>query len=483
MALTIISTNQGLLSAGYNPLRYYVDSTNKNEKAFRYIVEVFHASTAIKIFEKKYAPRPVDGYAEVDISRDVQNYLSAHIPFGNSDFNNASEHVLKYDIKFGEEYIVAWNFSDYVFNSGLTAFIQTPYVISPPVVIGDQIRVELDNVYNDFRDVLNGLFTVTLIIYSLSGDIAVRTNLPWIGSGGATPGKIYCADNRKSRFLNLIVLGGKSTANIAIKLTEMNTFTGGDFSLSSQTLGNFMTTAPKKFTQNPSQDNWLAFWNNYNILTLRVTFENDLGDIAYRTINTTTAHGVVQIASGLGNMGVLTLLSGTLPIVKSNASNVKVYLTKTNGVGVSALRTFIIDKRCKISDYEIVFMDRFGTFSSFAMQLRAYEKGTVNRLSYNKQFGNVVAGLVVFNTFESGTTTYHVDDTKELSLNTNYMTDEESVYFDELLTSGYTYIKVVDDYFACQVVETGYETQRAVNKPLIKKSVTVRYAVQNPVNV
>jgi hypothetical protein len=62
------------------------------------------------------------------------------------------------------------------------------------------------------------------------------------------------------------------------------------------------------------------------------------------------------------------------------------------------------------------------------------------------------------------------------------MTDAESVYFDELLTSGYTYLKVKGDYFACQVQETSYETQRAINKPLIRKSVTVRYAVQNPIN-
>jgi hypothetical protein len=62
------------------------------------------------------------------------------------------------------------------------------------------------------------------------------------------------------------------------------------------------------------------------------------------------------------------------------------------------------------------------------------------------------------------------------------MTDAESVYFDELLTSGYVYLKVGDDYFACQVQETAYETQRAINGVLIRKTVTVRYAVQNPIN-
>ena len=478
MAITIISTNQDILSAGYNPLRWYIDSDKKNEKAFRYIVEVFAAGTSTKLFEKKYAPRPSDGYAEIDISRDVQNFLSAHTPFGNSDFNNAPEHYLKYDIKFGEEYIVAWNFDDYIFDSGLTGFNQTPNVTVHPFIIGDQVRVELNTTYNDFRDALNGLFTITAV----PDNYTVVTQLPWIGSGGATPGKIYYADNRKSRFLDLTRKTKQTTANLAIPLRQMNSFTGAEFILDDLVQGLFLTNMPRIVSQNESQENWLAFWNDYISQTLHLTFENDIGDIGYREINCTNVQGIIQVASGLANMGTLTALAGTLPIVKDDATIVTVYLTNTSGDRVSEGITYQIDRRCNISDYEIVFMDRLGTFANFAMQLRAYEKGNVNRLTYNKQFGDTVAGLVTFNTYESGTTTYHVDDTREISLNTNYMTDAESVYFDELLTSGYVYLKVKGEYFACQVQETSYETQRAVNKPLIRKSVTVRYAVQNPIN-
>lgn len=478
MAITIISTNQDILSAGYNPLRWYLRSTNVNQKAFRFIVEVFAAGTATKLFEKKYAPRPVDGYAEIDISRDVQNYLSAHTPFPNSDYQNAPEHYLKFDIKFGEEYIVAWDFDDYVFDSGLTGFNQTPNVTPHPFAVGDQVRVELNATYNDFRDALNGLFTVTIE----PDNYTVVTQLPWIGAGGATPGKMYYADNRKSRFLNLTSQTNKTTANIAIPLRQMNTFTGAEFILDDLVQGLFLTNMPQIVSQNESQENWLAFYNNYVSQTLRLNFQNDLSDIAYREINCLNTQGIIQVASGLANMGILIVDSGTLPIVKDDATIVNVYLTNTSGDKVSQAIAYQIDRRCNISDYEIVFMDKLGTFANFAMQLRAYEKGNVNRLTYNKQFGDTVAGLVTFNTYESGTTTYHVDDTKEISLNTNYMTDAESVYFDELLTSGYVYLKVGGDYFACQVQETSYETQRAINGVLIRKTVTVRYAVQNPIN-
>jgi hypothetical protein len=75
-----------------------------------------------------------------------------------------------------------------------------------------------------------------------------------------------------------------------------------------------------------------------------------------------------------------------------------------------------------------------------------------------------------------------VDNTKELTLNTNFMTDAESVYFEQLMTSGCVFLKVGNDYFACQVTESGYDVERSKNGNLIRKTINVRYAVQNPIN-
>jgi hypothetical protein len=50
------------------------------------------------------------------------------------------------------------------------------------------------------------------------------------------------------------------------------------------------------------------------------------------------------------------------------------------------------------------------------------------------------------------------------------------------MTSGYVFVKVDGEYFACQVTESGYDVERSINKRLIRKTITVRYAVQNPIN-
>jgi hypothetical protein len=72
------------------------------------------------------------------------------------------------------------------------------------------------------------------------------------------------------------------------------------------------------------------------------------------------------------------------------------------------------------------------------------------------------------------------------------MNDEMSKHFDELITSPYTWIRkehtyidggVSTQYYACTVNETSFETQKQKNKVLIKKTVTVKYANENIINI
>ena len=60
-----------------------------------------------------------------------------------------------------------------------------------------------------------------------------------------------------------------------------------------------------------------------------------------------------------------------------------------------------------------------------------------------------------------------------------------SVYFEELLTSGWTWIRFAPNqsWIACQIIDTASETQRQKNKKLIRKETQVQLAFQTPINV
>lgn len=477
MAITIEGQPQNM-TAGYNPVMYYLSSTNVNEEGFRYIVEVYLSGTATKLFEKRYPPRPIDGFAEINISRDLQAYLSANEPFGVSS-QNATNHYVRYDIKFGEEYKVAWDFTDYVFNNGQTGFWQVPNVTPHPFVVGDQVSVVLTTMPGDFRDALQGQFSVIEVVDAYN----ITTSLPWIGTGAAVTGQIFYSDNRKSRFTNLASVTQQMAFNGALNMVSFKDWDYTNYSLDGN--GLFLTNQPNDFRVTPTQDIYMAYLHAFSPLGRRMYFETDNGDLGYKSITSNNTTGIGLADVGTNGLGSLTMLVGTLPLIDDSTEWYEFYVATTSGVQLSEKKRMYLNRTCSIEDYEIVFLDRLGSFSSFPFQLRSMDKGNISRLSYNKKFGdvNTTSNTFEFNTWDSGRTTYHVDLSKDLTLNTNWLTDSESVYFEELLTSGYTYVKIDGEYFACQVQETTFETQRQKNKNLIRKTIVVKLSVDTPINV
>jgi hypothetical protein len=477
MAITIEAQPQ-VLTTGFNPIMYYLSSTNVNERSFRFIVEVYISGGGAKLFEKKYPPRPLDGLAEVNISRDIQNFLSSNLPFLVTHNQNATNQFLKFDIKFGEEYIVAWSYSDFVILGGNVGFEQVPNVTPHPFVVGDQIRTQFNSAYGDFRDTINGLHTVVDVpsVYEL------QTELPWISSGAVSAGKIYYADNRKSRFTNLTNLTNQTAFNGALDLLDFKNYNYINFVPATPSVARLLTNCPLITTQSLSQDRWMAYWNNYASSTKVLWFEDSLGNKGYRSLTASTNNGVVQFPCGLDNLPTLTMTVGTAIDLTSDYVD---YWLQVSTDKVTETFRMLIDERCAIEEYSILFFDRLGSFCSFAFNLRSTENGNVTRNSYNKKFGdvNLTSNTFDFTTYDKGDSIYSVDLKKEITLNTNWMSDAESVYFEELMTSGDTFLKIGSNYFACTITDTSFPIERQKNKNLIRKTITVKLAVQTPINI
>jgi hypothetical protein len=71
---------------------------------------------------------------------------------------------------------------------------------------------------------------------------------------------------------------------------------------------------------------------------------------------------------------------------------------------------------------------------------------------------------------------------KTIELNTNYMSEAMAIYFEELITSPQTYLKVNGQYFACLVQDNSFEVFKQKNKNLIKQKLTIKLANQNAIN-
>lgn len=473
MAISLISSPQDLTPA-FNQMIWTFDSTNKNVLGFRYKVDIYDEDNNL-IITKRIAPEPNFGYGYTDISKIIGNELEHNVDF-NSNYRQEPTKSFNYDLVISEDYLYTWDFI------GITWSVGDPFwtlIGTTPSVWNLNNGITIDVDFGDNWS--NGNHTV---LDSPGNDTRV---LGEYGGTGTASGTVYWSNRtRTSNF------GGtySGTAFIGVFDTvDFFSYNENIYSIPStgiSSVRSFLTNIPDNFYITETQDIWLLLAKDLSDTNgLSASFVNSNGDefsapawVSGGTVSTTS------INTSPDRIG-LTLISGTAPLVKPTTEWYDVYLRSATTTPLTKKVRFWIDRRCKIEDYEILFVDRLGSWSSFAFQLRSKESGTIERKSYNKVLGTIDAvNGWTFQRSDAGQTNYDITFDKELELNTNWMTDEMSVYFEELLTSPVTYLKDSDGiYKSVQILDNGFQTERQRNKILIKKSIKVRFSLKNKTNI
>jgi hypothetical protein len=225
--------------------------------------------------------------------------------------------------------------------------------------------------------------------------------------------------------------------------------------------------------------------------THKIIFTNPGGDMFEKSV--TASDHVTGNAVGPNNAGTLTVIAGSLPLIKPTTEYYQYYYEHA-GNQVSQVYTVNIDRRVRTQEYSIIFLDRFGSWGSFAFTGRYYEKGNVTREQYNQDVaGKIVSSEWTYDLTDRGYINSYVTVENTIDLNTDWMNEEMAQYFTELVSSPYTYFKISNydedcdmpastKYVSCNIVTSNYEKFKQRNKNLIKQSITIKLANNDMVN-
>ncbi len=472
MAITLIAEPYDF-SPAYNPLKFIYNSTNKNELGFKYIFDVYASGTATKIGEYRVFPQITSGYGEIDLSKLLSTKVTFDTSITTTTNYNASNSYYKYDVKIGEEYVVNYPYTASLTDNSGNVKITCTHAFQ----VGDQVTiVQADGGVANPQ--LEGLFTVIAV----TGTTDFTIDALWSDITDATiNGTANYSDNRKTVTRDVITAGDKYVWNGALSFQAWRLYDELRYILTSAS-DVLLTDLPQTgFYATPEQDLIVNFGNS-TINTGLVRFQNSNGDIFTKAVNQSGM--ITGVAVGPGNAGTLTLISGTATLVKASTTYYDFWYTNAAAAQHSVKYRVNIDTRCKIEDYEILFLDRKGSFGSFAFQLRAYERGTSQRQTYNKDVtGSVTSSQWGYGASEYGMSTMNVNVDRTLELNTNWMTEEMAEYFEQLITSPVTYLKNGSLYEAVTITDTSFEVEKQRNKKLIKKTVTIKFANQQTINI
>lgn len=497
MALTLIARPQDITPA-YNPVKWILDSNIKNYEGFRYVFKVKDGSSNI-IAEYRLLPTYGTGYGEQDLSKLLSNYVTFDLDPTSTSFYPATNSYYTYRLETGEEYTTQVNYTSTLVDSSGNVRIN----VTNSFVAGDQINIKQDDngVANPY---LEGLFTVL----SATGSYVVVNSLWSLVTDATINGTITYADNRKTyvtgSLYQAIVFNG------VFRWLEFPTYDYTDFELDANTK-RLLTNQPTTFYSTLGQDIYLNALNPTGTPDYLI-FSNSNGEQFYKSV--TGAVTINQIPTGPNNYGVLTPIgAATLPLIKTDTTSYYFYYSNdlVTLAPLSMRYRIELDTRVQISEYHCLFLDRLGSFSSFAFQLKNYERGEVTRDEYNKDVTGFVNTSLTpdqwsYSTLEDGFKTFNINVKKTIELNTNWMTEEMNRYFEELITSPQVYLKLAsytnteswlypEDESGCPlripesteyqpviVTNTGYEVYQQRNKNLIKHSIVVRLANQDNVN-
>ena len=467
MANIIIAQPQDFTPA-YNPCKFIYDSTNKNSEGFRYIFDVYEQGTANKIAEYRVLPTYGTGYGEVDLSKLLGSKVSTDFIPTNMTEADTPNTRYNYDVKIGEEYIVTYSYTANLQNNSGNVKI-TP-TAAHTFSVGDQVVVDAGT-----NTLITGLWTVVAVTGSTDFTIsALWTNVTYPTENGT----VTYADKRKTVTRDIDEILNKWVFNGALPWALFNQYDLNNYLLDDPD-ALFLTSCPTSgMVITPTQEIWFNGFNNS--VVGKMIFTNSNGDVFKYDVTNEEITTQLKVAGRLS----LDLLSGSYPLIKDDTIYYDVYFIDADVPTDSARWRFTIDQRCAINDFHLVFLDRMGSWGSFAFQLRYTENGAVVKQSFNKDVQGYVSGEQwTYDNIEAGLTTYSSTVEKTYTLNTNWMSEEMAVYFQELISSPSVYFWNGVEYLACQVMDSTFEVEKKRNKNLFKKTVTIKLANQDKVNI
>lgn len=486
MAITNIANSGQKYNTGYNPLVFVVDSDNKDLQGFRYIFDVYSGQTDTLLASYQIAPRIDDGYGVLHVEKVLQNYLTYN-------FNTSSipQSFIQYEIKVGESYGSSWSYNDYQFfsatgttNNGYTELYNTGTTHS--YVEGDQIFITQSDEPTSAFPPLSGLHTVRFVPDPNS--IVIDLVYVYANPGVLISGTTVYADNSRIVDRGLYRYSGNTAFNGVVPFVDKY-FEQEDYIMSGlSTTRKFLTTCPDGIYKTPYEDMYFNIINNKQTFSYYLLSQNDNGDAFRATI--VLDELLTQVRVGPNNVAATTVVAGTAPLIKPDTLYYDVWITNNSLAQVSEKKRIYLDWRC-IIDYgdnnggniSICFLDRLGSFGSFAFQLLRQDRTNIKRDNYNKQTGYITSNRWDYSLTDNGNNIYNVNLERSLTLNTNWMTEADAHYFDELMTSPVTFIKLNDVYQRCEIADSSTETSYQRNKRLIRKTITVNISNNNEINI
>jgi len=169
--------------------------------------------------------------------------------------------------------------------------------------------------------------------------------------------------------------------------------------------------------------------------------------------------------------------SGTNPATLLNG--VKSYGIRLwdNTFPISERFTFNIDQECtKFTPIRLQWLNRMGGMDPFNFNLKSTDRTKVNRENFRQEHHTFRDTTWGYDKMARGRTEYDVQTTKTIEVNTNYLSDAESVWMEDMFTSPVLYQEVGGELLSVNINGRSIEKKKSLNNKLNQYTFEIEYS-------
>lgn len=254
-------------------------------------------------------------------------------------------------------------------------------------------------------------------------------------------------------------------------------YTDYDYSIAPPRL--FLTNAPTTQYIESDQSAFLYMLNTIDSnFTLRVQSFDASGSVLQTSQKTFSNNTFNQICVGTYDLDNSDPTGwSTDPTTLTTGASY--YIVSVDGASNQIIR-YNINQRCtKYDTIRLHWLNRLGGIDSHNFNYKSMEETDIDRKSYLQQEHQLSGNRWFYSKDSRGVTDYHVGTQKKLTVNTNFLTESESIWMEDFATSPVIYQEVNNELIAMSGRPKNIGKQTSLNDKLMQYTFELDYSLND----
>lgn len=235
---------------------------------------------------------------------------------------------------------------------------------------------------------------------------------------------------------------GLTAYNMALNPIDFVSFDEDDYKINTTKNAEFLTTMRSK-TIYQNQKDWLYFWRG------------NASSVEIKTYPAATTQ--IILLSGITDSVI------RIPIIPASGATYLEVKAVGSGSTSEIYRIDIEDECTKYANNDVYFLNRYGAIESFRFNRVRKDNFTIQRKTYKQTQYSLSGSSYSYETSARSISNYNTEIMQKITLNSNWITEEESVWLKELVAS--PSIWLLDDGVlkAINITNTDYSVKTLLN--------------------